>query len=64
VKSRRWRDILRMRARSLFKRDQVERELDKELRFHLDQQIEEMRTTGLSPEDARSEALKSIGGLA
>lgn len=44
MKSRRWRGILRMRARSLFKRDQVERELDKELRFHLDQQIEEMRT--------------------
>jgi predicted permease len=63
MKNRRWHDIFRMRARSVFNRGQVERELDKELRFHLDQQIEEMRARGLPPEEARCAALKRIGGL-
>ena len=37
MEKRRWGDILRMRFRSLLSRGQVERELDKELRFHFDQ---------------------------
>ena len=34
-------EILRLRLRSLFRRTRVERELDKELAFHLAQQVEE-----------------------
>ena len=32
--------MLRLRLRSLVRRDAVERELDRELRFHLEQEIE------------------------
>jgi len=52
-----------MRTRSLFRRDKVEQELDKELLFHLDQQIEEARARGLSGDEARSLALRKIGGV-
>lgn len=55
MKRRRWR-VLRMRLRSLLRTSEVERELDKELRFHLEQQIEEARAFGLSAEEARSGA--------
>jgi predicted permease len=53
-----------MRARSLLRRSQVERELEKELRFHLDQEIEEGRARGLSADEARGTALRNIGGIA
>ena len=35
----RWSDILRLRWRAVARREGIERELDKELRFHLEQQI-------------------------
>ena len=60
---RRWLDVLRMRARSLLFRSDVERELEKELSFHLDQEIEEGRKHGLSVEEARTVALKRLGGV-
>lgn len=63
MKRRRWR-VARMRLRSLLRTSQVERELEKELRFHLDQQVEEARALGLSAEEARSAALKKMGGMA
>lgn len=60
----RWQDVLRMRGRSLFCRDRVERELERELKFHLDEAIEEGCARGLSPENARRAALKKLGGIA
>ncbi len=60
---RRW-DILRLRLRSLFNRSAVERELAKELLFHLDAEIAAHRVEGVSVEEARSAALKKLGGLA
>ena len=59
---RQW-NILRLRFRSLFARTAVERELAKELRFHLEAEIEVARAKGLSCEDARSAALKKLGGI-
>lgn len=59
---RQW-NILRQRFRSLFARSAVERELAKELQFHLDAEIEAARTKGLSFEDARRAALKKLGGM-
>ncbi|MGA8026896.1 MAG: permease prefix domain 1-containing protein, partial [Bryobacteraceae bacterium] len=53
-----------MRARSLLHRSRVEQELEKELRFHLEQEIEESRARGVSPEEAHSAALRRIGGIA
>ena len=57
------RSILRMRMRSLFRRSQVERELERELRFHLEQEIDEACSRGLSPDEARMAALRKIGGI-
>ena len=49
--------------RSLFRRADVERELDKELRFHLAQQIEENLALGMPPAEARFAALRTLGGV-
>ena len=56
-------DKLRLRLRSLFDRASVERELDREFRFHLDQQIEENLAAGMKPEEARRAAMRTIGGI-
>ena len=34
-------DILKLRLRTLFRRDCVDRELDEELQYHLDRQIQD-----------------------
>lgn len=60
---RRTLDILRHRARSLFRRRRVEHDLDRELNFHLQQQIEENIEGGMDPGEARLAALRSLGGL-
>ncbi|PYQ96146.1 MAG: hypothetical protein DMF96_19590 [Acidobacteria bacterium] len=60
----RWAHALMSRLRSLLWRGRVERELDAELRFHLDQQIDENIAGGMTAADARSAAWRSIGGVA
>ncbi len=64
MRPERWFDVVRLRLRSLLRRDAVERELDRELRFHLDEEIEKSVRLGLTPEAARSAALRSLGGIA
>jgi predicted permease len=59
---RRW-DILRMQVRSLARRRRVEEDLDKELRFHLERQLEENLTAGMLPAEARRAALRKLGGV-
>src|SRR5712692_7605435 len=56
-------DKVCLRLRSLFERPKVERELDSELRFHLDQLVEEEIAAGVAPADARASALRKMGGL-
>ena len=56
-------DIARLRLRSLLVRRGVERELDKELWFHFDQQVQENVGKGMSPGEARASAVRSFGGL-
>jgi len=60
---RRWIDIARLRVRSLLRRRHVERELDKELRFHLERQIEEYAAAGMPWEEARYAALRKLDGF-
>jgi len=48
--------------RVIFHRRAVERDLDEELRFHLDMQAQEHVRRGLPPEDARAAAQRSFGG--
>ena len=59
----RWFYTVPLRLRSLFRRRQVEQELDEELRYHLDRQIEELIAKGLTPTEARYAALRALGGI-
>jgi predicted permease len=47
----------------LFRRARTERQLDAELRFHLEQQIAEYVATGVTTEEARRRARLEFGGL-
>src|SRR5262245_16241639 len=49
--------------RFLFRRRELERELDAELRFHLDRLIEQNIARGMSAADARREAVLIVGGV-
>lgn len=52
-----------LRLRSIFRRRRVERELEEEMRFHLEHKIDEGIAQGLAPEEARYRALRAMGGL-
>ena len=56
-------DILRLRFRSMFWRRRVEEDLDEELQYHLDRQIDEYAAAGMSREKARNLALREMAGL-
>src|SRR5215475_13534932 len=58
-----WFYTLPLRLRSLFRRAKVEQELDEELRYHIERQIEEHITKGMTPEEARHAALRAMGGV-
>ncbi len=55
--------ITPLRLRALFLRRQADAELDEELQFHLDLAVEQGLAQGLSVEDARYAALRSMQGL-
>src|SRR5690348_8755917 len=52
--------IVRLRLRSLLSREKVDQELDEEVRYHLERQIDENVAAGMPPENARYAALQSI----
>ena len=56
-------DILRTRLRSLFFRGRRESDLSEELQGHLDRETERLRSSGLSPDAARLQALRTFGGV-
>jgi predicted permease len=56
-----WND-LRFRLRTLFRREVVETELNEELRFHFDHEVEKHRRAGMSLEEAKRRARLSFGG--
>src|SRR5262245_32658390 len=58
-----WFYTLPLRLRSLFRRAQVEQELDEELQYHLERQIEEHLAKGMTAEEARYAALRAMGGV-
>ena len=59
----RFSTILRLRLRSLFLPAQVENELEEELRYHLERQVDEHVAAGMRHEDARLAALRSVHGF-
>src|SRR5882724_10049248 len=58
-----WIYTVPLRLRSLFRRKAVEAELDEELQFHLQHQIELQIARGVPPEEARHAAMRVVGGL-
>src|SRR5262249_58511277 len=58
-----WFYIAPLRLRTLFRRSQVEQELDEELRELIEMQIEEHDDEGMKEEEARYAALLAIGGV-
>src|ERR1700704_4287782 len=63
MKTGHWWDVLRMRFRSLAKRQRVETELDKELRYHIERQTEENIAAGMNAREARKAASRMFGGV-
>jgi putative ABC transport system permease protein len=59
----RWIYKLPLRLRSLFRKTRVEQELTEELRFHLEELIEEKAGKGMTAEEARYAALRELGGV-
>jgi len=60
----RWAAIVSHRLRSLFARRGVESDLDEEMRYHLERQVEENIALGMTAGEARDAALRSVGGIA
>ena len=56
----RWPTQFRLWLRSLLRRNVVEQELDEELRYHLERQIDIGIASGLAPEEARYAALRAM----
>jgi predicted permease len=54
---------LQLRLRSLFRKSHLEQELGEELRFHLENVIEEKVGKGMTPEEARYAAQRELGGV-
>ncbi len=54
---------LRLRLRALFFKTGMEDELQRELQFHLEREIEENIARGMSPKEARFAAMRSFGGV-
>ena len=54
---------LKQRLRALFRKSEVEQELDDELRFHLEKETEHNIARGMTAEEARWSALRSFGGV-
>jgi macrolide transport system ATP-binding/permease protein len=58
-----WFYSLPVRLRSVLHPNQADRELKEELHQHLEQQIKENVAKGMSPEEARYAALRTLGGI-
>lgn len=55
-------DDLRYRVRALLHRKEAEQELDEELRFHFDRQVEKYRRSGMPEQEAKRQARLAFGG--
>src|SRR5262245_4785042 len=58
-----WFNILMARLRALFRREGVLRDIEEELRVHVEIETETNIERGMSPDEARAAALKSFGNL-
>src|SRR5258708_40329687 len=58
-----WRRVLAARLRALRSGDAVERDIDEEMRFHLEMQARANVARGMEPQHANREALRVFGNL-
>src|SRR5207247_639977 len=58
-----WPSVFAARLRGLFSKSRMERELEDEVRFHLEMQAEDNRRAGMNPVEARYAAMRSFGGV-
>jgi predicted permease len=58
-----WITRWRKRLRVLFRREEVERELDEEFAFHLEMETRKNIRAGMTPEAARRQAVLTFGGI-
>ena len=54
---------IRFRLRALFRRERMERELDDELRFHIERDADEHARAGLGRDEALRRARMALGGI-
>jgi predicted permease len=59
----RWLRKTQLRLRTLFYRNQVERELEEEFRYHIEQRVEQEIASGVAPEEAYSIAVREMEGM-
>src|SRR6185295_8889582 len=59
-----WLRIAASRVAGMFRKARLDRELDEEIRSHIEMAVDELVSRGLSPDEARREALRSFGGVA
>ena len=57
-----WNDLL-FRLRALLRRNSVEGELDQELAFHLEREVEKRVASGMAPDEAVRQARLALGGM-
>lgn len=58
-----WATVVAARLRGLFEHKRLERELDDEVRFHLQMQIDDNLNAGMNAAEARYAALRSFGAI-
>src|SRR5215469_1796167 len=58
----RWVRKIRLRARSLFRKTEVDTELSEELQFHLEREVAKNEAAGMSKEEARRAAVVEFCG--
>jgi len=63
MKAMRWLQIWRLRLRALLRGGAVDRDLNDELRDHLQYLTDEYLAQGLTPRAARERALREFGGV-
>jgi len=59
----RWRDVVSLRWRSLLRRGRVEHDLDEEIRYHIETEIDRLIDAGMDAGEARHAVLRRFGGV-
>ena len=55
--------VLASRLKAMFSRERLDRDFDEELQAHVDLLVDDNRKRGMTPEQARREALLALGGV-